>query len=134
MERALAGLKHPRLDTDVLSAGMIADLAVDEGGGAVTFTFLLAREDPGSLAREVRKAVQAVPGVRGVTVNVKDKQRHLASVAEEYGTYFLELKLLNPEIRKDYLPRGTHRRTARPPGSPGKASTSDSVASDPHIP
>ena len=44
-----------------------------------------------------------------VTVNVKDKQRHLASVAEEYGTYFLELKLLNPEIRKDYLPRGTHR-------------------------
>jgi len=30
-------------------------------------------------------------------------------VAEEFGTYFLELKLLNPEIRKDYLPRGMHR-------------------------
>ena len=75
VERALAGLKHPRLDTDVLSAGMIADLAVDEGAGAVTFTFLLAREDPGSLAREVRKAVQAVPGVRGVTVNVKEPGR-----------------------------------------------------------
>jgi len=44
-----------------------------------------------------------------VTVNVKEKQRHLASVAEEFGTYFLELKLLNPEIRKDYLPKGTHR-------------------------
>lgn len=44
-----------------------------------------------------------------VTVNVKEKQRHLAVVAEEYGTYFLELKLLNPEIRKDYLPKGTHR-------------------------
>jgi hypothetical protein len=44
-----------------------------------------------------------------VTINVKEKQRHLASVAEEYGTYFLELKLLNPEIRKDYLPKGTHR-------------------------
>lgn len=44
-----------------------------------------------------------------VTVNVAEKQRHLAVVAEQYGTYFLELKLLNPEIRKDYLPRGVHR-------------------------
>lgn len=44
-----------------------------------------------------------------VTVVVKEPQRHLASVAEEFGSYFLELKLLNPEIRKEYLPRGTHR-------------------------
>src|SRR5437879_9699476 len=44
-----------------------------------------------------------------VTVNIKEDRRHLAAVAEEFGTYFLELKLLNPEIRKDYLPRGTHR-------------------------
>ena len=43
-----------------------------------------------------------------VTVIIKESQRHLASVAEQYGTYFLELKLLNPEIRKDFLPRGTH--------------------------
>src|SRR5256885_14920124 len=38
----------------------------------VTFTFLLGRDDPGSLAREVRKAVQAVQGVTGVRVNVTD--------------------------------------------------------------
>ena len=44
-----------------------------------------------------------------VTVNVKEDRRHLAAVAEEFGTYFLELKLLNPEIRRDYLPRGTHQ-------------------------
>jgi len=44
-----------------------------------------------------------------VTVNVKEDRRHLAAVAEQFGTYFLELKLLNPEIRKNYLPRGTHR-------------------------
>jgi membrane-bound lytic murein transglycosylase D len=44
-----------------------------------------------------------------VAVNVKEERRHLAAVAEEFGTYFLELKLLNPEIRKDYLPRGTHQ-------------------------
>ena len=44
-----------------------------------------------------------------VTVSIKEAQRHLASIAEEFGSYFLELKLLNPEIRKDYLPKGTHQ-------------------------
>lgn len=44
-----------------------------------------------------------------VTVTVKEPQRHLASIAKEFGTYFLELKMLNPEIRKEYLPRGTHQ-------------------------
>lgn len=44
-----------------------------------------------------------------VAVTIKEAQRHLASIAEEYGSYFLELKMLNPQIRKDYLPKGTHR-------------------------
>ena len=43
-----------------------------------------------------------------VAVTIKEAQRHLASIAEEYGSYFLELKMLNPEIRKEYLPKGTH--------------------------
>jgi ATP-binding protein involved in chromosome partitioning len=50
---------------------MVKDLTVDDAG-TVTFTFLLGREDPGSLAREVRKAVQAVEGVTAVRVNVAD--------------------------------------------------------------
>lgn len=44
-----------------------------------------------------------------VTVKISRGQEHLANLAAEYGSYFLELKLLNPEIRKDYLPAGTHR-------------------------
>lgn len=60
--RALATLKHPRRGTDVLAAGMVKDLAVDEAG-QVTFTFTLTRDDPPTLAREARKAVQAVAGV-----------------------------------------------------------------------
>jgi membrane-bound lytic murein transglycosylase D len=44
-----------------------------------------------------------------VTVNVKDSQRALTSIAEEFGTYFLELKMLNPEFKKDALPRGTYQ-------------------------
>jgi membrane-bound lytic murein transglycosylase D len=43
-----------------------------------------------------------------VTVTIKEPQRHLASLAKELGSYFLELKLLNPEIKKEYLPKGTH--------------------------
>ncbi|MCP9462644.1 MAG: lytic transglycosylase domain-containing protein [Nitrospira sp.] len=44
-----------------------------------------------------------------VTVNIKEPQRTLTSIAEEFGTYFLELKLLNPEFKKDVLPRGTYQ-------------------------
>ena len=43
-----------------------------------------------------------------VAVKIKEAQRHLASIAEDYGSYFLELKMLNPEIRKEFLPKGTH--------------------------
>ena len=44
-----------------------------------------------------------------VTVTVKESQRALTSIAEEFGTYFLELKLLNPEFKKDVLPHGTYQ-------------------------
>jgi len=44
-----------------------------------------------------------------VTVRIPRGQEHLANLAEEYGSYFLELKLLNPQIRKDHLPAGTHQ-------------------------
>src|SRR2546426_5274034 len=48
---------------------MVQDLAVDDRG-QVTFTFLLSAEDPGTLARDARKAVQAVTGVTGVKIAV----------------------------------------------------------------
>ena len=44
-----------------------------------------------------------------VTVTIKESQRRLTSIAEEYGTYFLELKMLNPEFTKDYLPKGSYQ-------------------------
>ena len=44
-----------------------------------------------------------------VTVMIKEPQRRLTAIAEEYGTYFLELKMLNPEFTKDYLPKGTYQ-------------------------
>ena len=44
-----------------------------------------------------------------VTVTIKEAQRHLTTIAQEFGTYFLELKMLNPEFTKDFLPRGTYQ-------------------------
>jgi len=68
---ALAAIRNPRLDNDLLSAGMIRDLAVTADGG-VTFTFLLAPDDPATLVRQARAAVQAIQGVRrdAVKINV----------------------------------------------------------------
>ncbi len=71
VELALAQLQSPRLNQDVLSAGMVKDLAVDDRG-QVTFTFVLTQADPPTLARDARKAVQGVAGVTAVRVNVTD--------------------------------------------------------------
>jgi ATP-binding protein involved in chromosome partitioning len=68
---ALGAVKHPRLARDVVSAGMVHDLVVAEDG-AVSFTFHLTREDPATLARDARKAVQAVAGVSAVKITVVD--------------------------------------------------------------
>jgi ATP-binding protein involved in chromosome partitioning len=59
---ALASIRNPRLENDLLSAGMIRDLVVTDDG-AVSFTFLLAPEDPATLVRQARAAVQGVEGV-----------------------------------------------------------------------
>jgi hypothetical protein len=53
---ALAALPRP---------DKVHDLAVDDDG-KVSFTFHLTREDPATLVRDARKAVQAVAGVREV--------------------------------------------------------------------
>jgi ATP-binding protein involved in chromosome partitioning len=68
---ALGRILNPRLENDLLSAGMIRDLAVT-AEGRVSFTFLLSREDPATLVREARRALQEVEGVTEVKINVVD--------------------------------------------------------------
>jgi ATP-binding protein involved in chromosome partitioning len=70
---ALAAVRNPRLDNDLLSAGMIRDLTVGDDGG-VSFTFLLSPEDPATLVRQARAAVQQVEGVKkdGIKINVSN--------------------------------------------------------------
>jgi len=66
---ALARIRNPRLDNDLLSAGMIRDLSATPDG-RVTFTFLLSRDDPATLVREARAAVRQVPGVQPDQVKI----------------------------------------------------------------
>jgi ATP-binding protein involved in chromosome partitioning len=66
---ALARIQNPRLENDLLSAGMIRDLVVTEEG-RVTFTFLLAPEDPATLVRAARNAVAGVEGVRREEIKI----------------------------------------------------------------
>jgi ATP-binding protein involved in chromosome partitioning len=66
---ALAAVQNPRLENDLLSAGMIRDLKVTDEGG-VSFTFLLAAEDPATLVRQARSAVQSVEGVRREEIRI----------------------------------------------------------------
>jgi len=69
VEAALRKVVNPRLERDVVAAGMVEDIAV-EAGGQVRIAFSLGREDPASLVREARLAAQAVPGVSGVKMQV----------------------------------------------------------------
>jgi ATP-binding protein involved in chromosome partitioning len=66
---ALARIRNPRLDNDLLSAGMVRDLVVGDDG-TVSFTFLLAPEDPATLVRQARAAVQEIEGVRRDAVKI----------------------------------------------------------------
>ena len=68
---ALSRIQNPRLENDLLSAGMVRDLAVNDEG-KVTFTFLLSREDPATLVREARQAIRQLDGVGEIKINVVD--------------------------------------------------------------
>ena len=68
---ALGRIQNPRLGNDLLSGGMIRDLTVS-ADGRVAFTFLLSRQDPATLVREARKALQAIDGVTDVKIKVVD--------------------------------------------------------------
>jgi ATP-binding protein involved in chromosome partitioning len=67
---ALTGVMNPRVGKDVISAGTVTEIAVEEGG-LVRIVFALASDDPAELVRDTRRAAQAVDGVRAVRVDVR---------------------------------------------------------------
>ncbi len=68
---ALTNVRNPRVDKDVISAGMIHDLEVSTDG-RVSIVVILGRDDPPELVRDIRMAVSAVEGVTDVNINVSE--------------------------------------------------------------
>lgn len=65
---ALTNVRNPRVENDVISAGMVRDLEVNDG--VVSLTFVLSPDDPASLVREARRALKDVDGVTDVRIEV----------------------------------------------------------------
>lgn len=78
--QALQGVMNPRTSEDVIRSGMIRDVAATVDG-RIRFTILLDAQDPASLVREVRQAVERVDGVKDVRVDVRDPSQSSANSA-----------------------------------------------------
>ena len=78
---ALAQVIHPRTGTDVVTAEMVRDIGTTTSG-KVRLTMLLSPNDPASLVRDVRQALEAVEGVTEVRVDVKDASAPPSDPAE----------------------------------------------------
>ena len=68
---ALAGVRNPRTGADVMAAEMIRDIATSIDG-RVRLTLLLGASDDATLVRDVRQAIETLPGVSDVLVDVRD--------------------------------------------------------------
>jgi ATP-binding protein involved in chromosome partitioning len=70
---ALSAIKNPRTGTSVVDDDMVRDIGTSVDG-RVRLTMLLTPHDNAELVREVRHALEAVPGVRDVMIDVKPSQ------------------------------------------------------------
>lgn len=71
IDTALASVRNNRLGVNILEAGMVKDIATSLDG-KVRFSILLSAADDAAIVRDARQAVEQVPGVSEVRVDVKD--------------------------------------------------------------
>jgi ATP-binding protein involved in chromosome partitioning len=67
---ALEGVANPRTGLDLMAAGHVQDIEIGDEG-RVTFHFVLGPEDPGTLVRAARAAVESIAGVSKVKIDVR---------------------------------------------------------------
>lgn len=70
VQRVLRAVVNERTGQDVVSSGQVQGVEVAPDG-RVTFQFALGPEDPGTLVREARAAVEALDGVTRVKIDVR---------------------------------------------------------------
>ena len=79
---ALSAVRNNRLGVNILEAGMVRDIATTVDG-KVRFSILLSGADDAAIVRDARQAVEQIPGVVAVQVDVRDAaQAGGARVAE----------------------------------------------------
>jgi ATP-binding protein involved in chromosome partitioning len=71
IDTALASVRNNRLGVNILEAGMVRDVATTTDG-KVRFSVLLSAADDATIVRDARQAVEQIPGVSEVRVDVKD--------------------------------------------------------------
>ncbi|HEU4879748.1 MAG TPA: P-loop NTPase, partial [Gemmatimonadaceae bacterium] len=71
IDAALASVRNNRLGLNILEAGMVRDVATSLDG-KVRFSILLSAADDATIVRDARQAVEQLPGVTEVRVDVKD--------------------------------------------------------------
>jgi ATP-binding protein involved in chromosome partitioning len=76
-QAALASITNPRTGTDLLAAGMVDGLVIGDDGRP-TFTFLLRRDDPATLVRQIRQAF-TVADLPDPKIQIKDPSGPAAS-------------------------------------------------------
>ena len=71
---ALSTVPNPRTGADVLAAEMVTDIATTTDG-KVRLTLLLGAADDATIVRDVRQAIEAIPGVIDVRIDVRDSRQ-----------------------------------------------------------
>lgn len=71
IDTALSSVRNNRLGVNILEAGMVKDIATTTEG-KVRFSILLSAADDATLVRDARQAVEQLPGVTEVRVDIKD--------------------------------------------------------------
>jgi len=102
---ALQAVEHG--DADLVSSGRVRNLAVDDDG-TVRFSFTLHPDDPGTLVRAARKAVEGVDGVESVKVNVQLPQSAPAPSAGGGGGGLKPGSVPAPTPKPGLLPEVAH--------------------------
>jgi ATP-binding protein involved in chromosome partitioning len=103
IDTALASVRNNRLGLNILEAGMVKDLATTVDG-KVRFSILLSAADDATLVRDARQAVEQLPGVSEVRVDVRDAAQSTGSGA------------VKPAGTNEALPR--ERSTGKPRALP----------------
>src|SRR3981081_2587100 len=108
LAKAFSQIINPRTGAGVYESQQLRDIATTVDGKVRATLTLDASDDP-SLARQVRRAIESVPGVSGVQLEVRSGG-HPARPAGRWGE--------RGRAGREHCPARGAR--ARPPGAPGE--------------